>query len=110
MNEKTKRLVRELLAKAHAGAQASVREGLGALPAEGRQAAEEAMEACRLVMLRLFEGTVSPEAAEERLASVLHGHPDPRVVGLLRDYAGTVRDLLVESRDDLRATDRRREN
>jgi hypothetical protein len=110
MNEKTRQLVRDLLAVAHLGALASVQERVERLPLESRRSAMAAMADCQICVYQLFEGLLSQEEAEARLVSHMHGHPDPEVVDLLQSYAETLQLLLADSRRNLLSPGRSREN
>ena len=106
MNEKTRQLVLDLLAKAHEGALRSVQARLEGLSPEDRDTAQRFMGEFRACLLQGLEGRLLPAEVEDRLASLIHGHPDPDVVRALKDYAEAVQLLLVESRDGLRGTTR----
>lgn len=106
MNEKTRLLVLELLAKAHEGALGAVQSRLEGLSAPDRDAARRLMGEFRETMHQGFEGLLRPGEVLERLASLIHGHHSPKVVRVLKDYAETVQLLLTESRDALRSVER----
>ncbi len=101
MDERTRQLVREALAKAEAGALKSVQSRLAALPEFEASTALRFIGEIRDCIGELLEGTLSPFEAEERLGSLIHGHPDPRVVRVLQDYGEAIHYLLTESRDGL---------
>lgn len=106
MNEKTRQLVLDLLTKAHEGALRSVRERLEGLSPEDRDTAQRFLGEFSACLLQGLEGRLLPAEVMDRLASLIHGHPDPDVAGVMRDYAEAVQLLLVESRDGLRGTKR----
>ena len=74
---------------------------LALLPTEERQAVEDSIEEFMTCLGRQFEGTVQPEAAMQRLAALIYGHPAPQAVEAMERYAGALNDLLVLSRNRL---------
>lgn len=106
MNEKTRQLVLDLMAKAHAGAQGAVREGFEGLSPASRDTAERFLGEFRACLRQDVEGALRPAEVQERLASLVHGPSDPAVVAVLRGYAEAFQLLLAASRDGLRGKGR----
>jgi hypothetical protein len=101
MDEKTRQLVLDMLAKAHATALKSVQTKLGKLPETENGTALRFMGEFRACLLDLFGNALSPEETQERISALIYGHPDPLVVQVLKEYAEAVHYLLVESRNGL---------
>lgn len=106
MNEKTRQLVLDLMAKAHAGAQGAVREGFEELSPASRDTAERFLGEFRTCLSQGVEGVLLPAEVQERLASLLHGPSDPAVARVLQGYAAAFQFLLAASRDGLRGKGR----
>ena len=101
MDEKTRQLVLDSLAKAHGAALKSVQAELDGLPETDRETVLRFMGEFRDCMQDLFENTLSSVEAQERIAALIHGHPNPEVVRVLREYAEAVHYLLIQSRNGL---------
>lgn len=110
MDEKTRQLVLDALAKAHAAALASVQARLSRLATEDREAADRSIDEFRACLLDLFANSLSVEVAQERLTALIHGHPSPLVIQVLKDYAEAVNYLLLESRNGLLSQERPKGN
>ena len=110
MDEKTRQLVLDTLRIVHEAAYQSVQAELAHLPPEGRDAVEGSIEEFKSCVEHQFAGTVQPEAAAERIAALIYGHPVPQAVRVMERYARTLNDLLCASRDHLTASGRRRDN
>lgn len=108
MDGKTRQLVQDLLAKAHAGAWTSVLPGLERLSEPDRDAVARFAGEFRECLRQTSERLLRPSETTDRLAALIHGHPNPEVVRVMKTYAEAIQILLVESRDGLRSPGRRK--
>jgi len=110
MDDRTRRHVLEVLGKAHEQAYATLRPDLEQLPAGTRQAVLAAIDALRACLLLQLEGTLPSREAEDRIAALIHGHPEPHSVQALETYAHLLVDLLTASRKELAPSRRSRDH
>jgi hypothetical protein len=110
MDERTRQLVQGFLDKAHLAAFQTVQARIGSLPEEDRQGVQRAIEAFRECLQQLYEATLLPDEAHERMTTLIFGHADADIVHVMRDYAHAVEELLIESKRELLAPVKKKEN
>ncbi len=110
MDDPSRQLVLNALRIAHEAGLGSVQAQLDLFSEDEKRVILRNMEAFRASLQRQFEGERLAEDVQEHLKALVFGHPNPKVVRLLKQYTEIVQYLLEESRDQLRSSKRKREH
>ena len=108
MNEASRQMVRQGLARAVAAAQPVFQARVQDLTMETRIMATQCAEEIRACLLEQAEATRPGAGVQETLVRLIFGHSDPDLVKVLREYAEVLNFFLMDARDEASAVQGRK--